>query len=321
MKITEEKTQKYEITVLILTYNASLNKLILTIKSALLQKNVNLQIVISDDGSSINHNNDIVKYFENNKFKEYRILNRDKNEGTVASIYEAITLCDGKYIKLISPGDYLHGYYALRNWIDFMCDNKLSLSYADSIYYQWKDNMIKPIRVKINPQRTDNGIVGCIHQLVYDDIWLGASILTETILVKEYINKIYSSVKFAEDHIYRFMTYSGETYDFFPSKTVLYEYGTGISTKGQDIWTDRLKKDWDAADKILSNEICYNEKLNRMVMTRLKMKEIDSGINKRIFGFIHIPGYYFYYIKLKIRPRYSSVVLDEEYIKDLLYEL
>lgn len=148
----KDQIKESEVTVLLLTYNPNLNKLLTTLHSILLQKNVNIQIVISDDGSKESHMSEAEHYLKKQEFHNYRILLRKQNGGMVAGTYDALKLCKGKWLKMISPGDYLYGENSLRNWIDFMERNKLGVSYADAIYYRWHNNRIKPVRVKNHPQ-------------------------------------------------------------------------------------------------------------------------------------------------------------------------
>ena len=55
---------KYEISVLVLTYNFIYNNLIKTLDSIISQKNINFEIVIADDGSENNHKKEIIDYFK-----------------------------------------------------------------------------------------------------------------------------------------------------------------------------------------------------------------------------------------------------------------
>lgn len=314
----KDQIKESEVTVLLLTYNPNLNKLLTTLHSILLQKNVNIQIVISDDGSKESHMSEAEHYLKKQEFHNYRILLRKQNGGMVAGTYDALKLCKGKWLKMISPGDYLYGENSLRNWIDFMERNKLGVSYADAIYYRWHNNRIKPVRVKNHPQHIGGGIAGYIHQLVYDDIWLGAAVLADTDLMRKYIVKIYPHVKYAEDHVYRFMAYAGEKCGYFQQCTLLYEYGTGISTAGEDVWSLRLKRDWEEADKILVTQHCNNSKLRRMVKYRIKMKKKESVFSRHIFGFFHLPTYYINRMRQKIFPRYSCTDPDERILNEIV---
>lgn len=295
--------------------------MLLSLHSILLQRNVSLQIVLSDDGSLENQIPEAVTYLERNGFYDYEILVRKENGGIVASTYEALPLCRGKYIKMLSPGDYLYGNNTLEEWISYMEKNRLSVSYSDAIYYHWKDGRITPEKVKLNPQRTGGGIAGRIHQLVYDDIWLGAATLVDACLMQAYIAKLYSHVTYAEDHVYRLMTYAGERFGYFPARTVLYEYGSGISTVKEDTWKKRLKKDWEEADNILKTQECDHAWLEKLVKKRIMINGCTSRFYRLVNTCIFLPGYIIYRLNVKFHPRYSYGVLDKKFVDELVSDV
>lgn len=73
--------------VIFLTYNASENALISTLKSIVSQKNCGFEIIISDDGSNTKHLDATRLYFEHAGFTDYKIIEKEKNEGTVKIIF------------------------------------------------------------------------------------------------------------------------------------------------------------------------------------------------------------------------------------------
>lgn len=56
-------TNKFEISALVVCYKPNLKKLIMTLKSLIYQKDVSMQIVITDDGSEIDHFDEIKAFF------------------------------------------------------------------------------------------------------------------------------------------------------------------------------------------------------------------------------------------------------------------
>ena len=59
------------VSVLVVTYNPQYSKLINTVESILLQKNVRLEIIISDDGSQNNYFEQLEEFFKEHSFSEY----------------------------------------------------------------------------------------------------------------------------------------------------------------------------------------------------------------------------------------------------------
>lgn len=91
-----------ELTVLILTYEQPKEKVLLTIASAIQQREVELQVIISDDGSS---NPCLQEFMEEKGFKDYKIIHHAQNEGTVINFSDALDVSDGDYIKSFGAGD------------------------------------------------------------------------------------------------------------------------------------------------------------------------------------------------------------------------
>lgn len=335
--INQQITKKvYDVTVLILTYNSSIRKLLMTLNSIILQNNISVQIVISDDGSDVIYREQLLEakdYLDKKDFHNYKINFRKENSGMVAGMYDSLPLCDGKYIKALGPGDMLYGRDILRNWVNYMEENNLVLSYSDAVYYRWQNDKAIPVRAMANPQRTGgDGITGCIYQLVFDDIWVGAAELLDAKKAYEYIAKIYPQVIYAEDHIYRLMTYCGERFGHFSQKAILYEHGTGVSTKGEAAWKERLKKDWLAADEVLMAQRCYNPKLQTMVEKRMAMrKDIEKTVSENESGglrfrdrfrrtviYMRMPRLFLYLLSIKLFPRYTTSKADEAIIRDMV---
>lgn len=118
--------------------------------------------------------------------------------------------------------------------------------------------------------------------------------------------------------MYRFMAYAGEKCGYFHQCTLLYEYGTGISTAGEDVWSLRLKRDWEEADKILVTQHCNNSNLRHMVKYRIEMKKKQSVFSRHIFGFFHLPTYYISRMRREIFPRYSCQNPDERILNEIV---
>ncbi|MCC8174693.1 MAG: glycosyltransferase, partial [Odoribacter sp.] len=69
----------YDVSALILTYNPNLQKLLMTLKSFLLQKGLLLQIVVSDDGSEENYFTEVERMFKKYNFTKYKLVKNEHN--------------------------------------------------------------------------------------------------------------------------------------------------------------------------------------------------------------------------------------------------
>lgn len=119
----------------------------------------------------------------------------------------------------------------------------------------------------------------------------------ETKLAISYVSRIVNQIVYAEDNIWRMMMFDGIVGGYFPCNAVLYEYGTGISTGGNNIWTKRIKKDWDKANELM----IQNKKLDnfqKAVVNAWKVNEENNKIKKTF-----IRGKLKHYIVSKLHTR------------------
>ena len=126
----------YDVSILILTYNPSWVKLKNTVVSALLQKDINFEIIVSDDGSENNYFDELEKLFLSYKFNDYKMVGSDKNEGTVKNLNRALLMAEGDYIRDISPGDYLFSENSLANWLRYVKQIKIDVCIGLPISYK-----------------------------------------------------------------------------------------------------------------------------------------------------------------------------------------
>lgn len=158
------KNKEYSVSVLVLTYNPDKEKLFLTLKSILLQKGIRFQIVLADDGSEINFFNCVKEYFDSINFTNYALVANPINRGTVMNAWSGIKLCEGKYVKFISPGDLLYGETVLADWISDTEGKGSDISFSDAVYYQMeqkdKDRFIHILKMRAAPQRSIVYMIG-----------------------------------------------------------------------------------------------------------------------------------------------------------------
>lgn len=295
--------KKIEVTVLVATYNPDKEKLFMTLESIACQKNVKFQIVLSDDGSKQDYYQDVEKWFQNNQIQDYELCKNSENVGTVKNITNGIKKCKGIYIKLISPGDMLYGENTLRQWIDSLNQSCADWSFSDSIYYSNVDGKIVPIKAYAHPQKVRN--YNCRSKeykkrnyLIYDDICLGAATLCKKSVMEKYLQLIVDKIIYAEDNIYRIMMIDDVSVYYYNNCTILYEYGSGISTNKSDVWAERLQRDWIAADLIMGNN---NSKFIEMHGS-LKNKVVRKLLR----------------IKSKIIKRTTSTIVNNEYLNTIV---
>jgi len=98
--------EKYLVTIGITTYNSNLVYLSKAIDSAIKQTYQNIEIIISDDGSS--NIDEIEKLIKNKKDKRITLMKSEKNIGVSNSLNNIISFSKGDYFSWCPDDDYMH---------------------------------------------------------------------------------------------------------------------------------------------------------------------------------------------------------------------
>lgn len=103
-------TNKELVSIIILSYK-NYQYLYETLDSVLIQDYPNIEIVISNDGSSDFNKKEVKKYLDKNKkknIKNFIINNNKKNIGTVKNANKAIKLSKGEYLIILAADDVFY---------------------------------------------------------------------------------------------------------------------------------------------------------------------------------------------------------------------
>lgn len=120
------------------------------------QKNVNIEVIVSDDGSQESHFIDIIKYFEENRFVDYSIVLHPRIVGTVKNVFSAVNVANSKFVKSISPGDALISSEIIGLWGEHLKKSGRQWSFGDVLYYRkFSDSKMHLIKKHCNPQVID----------------------------------------------------------------------------------------------------------------------------------------------------------------------
>lgn len=282
-----------EVSVIVLTYNSVWEKLKATIQSILLQKNVDYEIIFADDGSSQNWAEKIIEFLEE-KDVAYQFSFLKENAGTVKNIAAGLKKANGKYIKLITPGDFFYVPDTLSRWIAFMETRQGEVSFADAVYYASSEEgfiQIQATPAPANrhlfdpPQSRENVFVS---YLLANDTALGASLLMRADLMQKYIDLFADRVKYAEDYMLRLIVFDNVTVHYFHEKAIWYEYGTGISTCSENLWTKRLHEDFETTDKIIKFRNTAPDQIAKKYLELLK-KDSENPVVHKIKKLLYFP--------------------------------
>ena len=297
----------YDISIVVCDYNPKIKQLFYTLDSLINQKGVNYEIIIVDDGSKDNLHDIIEDYFHQNRFYNWTIVCNKENRGTVRNVYSGLKICKGRYCKLISPGDSLNGEYILKDWMNFCKKQNCRWSFSEAVYYQGDPDQKNYISVSAHPQDLTpyikhNSRLCRWNYTALDDIALGASIFSETSLLKEYIDKIIDKVIYAEDNVWRMMMFDGIIGMYFPENAVFYEFGTGVSTKKSDVWSQRIQKDWNTAN-LLMTENKELDQFQEEVIIAWKYKKSKSKWHR-----LKIKGWLKSYLRRRLKTRKTEIL-------------
>lgn len=307
----KEKEFDFDVSFIVVSYNPDWNKLRNTLESIIKQKDIRFEVIVTDDGSAINYSNEMLEYFNDNNIKDFQLIMNKENQGTVLNLASGLDVARGKYVKDISPGDYLCGSTVTKKWIDFMQEREAEWSFSEAIFYRTEDNMMRVISCcahpnDLKPYLRDDFQRCRWNYVVLNDIAVGATMLCKTEIYKKYCNKIINKVKYAEDNMWRIMMFDGITGIYYPKHTVFYEYGSGVSTSSNSIWGKKIADDWNVANKIMfCNKGCELDSFQHKMQRAYWM-------NKNPILKFFVRGKFFSAIKRKLYIRKTAEAIPEE---------
>lgn len=324
---------RFDVSVIVATYNQSVRKTLLTLHSLIIQKKVALQIIIADDCSEKNNFSELQSYFENNDFHNYILKESKENQGTVANIYRCLKDCGGEYVKFISPGDMIYGEESLYHWIAFMKKNALDLSFCDLYNYVDDNGNFKMVKEYAFPQYPSiyNGKTSksrrLHYQLVCNDYLPGAATLILKDKAGPYLLEIIKYARYLEDSMYKFMNADDCSIQYFPHYCMLYEINSGITqqTEKAKKWHKILIDEWYKTNIYLAKKYLGKSKNQRQTIyfshwrkehEDLRLSNVFSGDKKDSLKalmalYFHIPAMIPWHIRLMINRRYTKTTIDE----------
>lgn len=323
--------EKYNVTVIVCTYNPIWEKYKLTLLSIIFQKNIKIELLICDDGSQNSLIDNAICLMKKHDFHDFKYIASSQNEGTVKNIYKGYLASNGEYVYSISPGDFFYSELALKNIYDFAKTNGYETCFGEAVYYSKIDSCIKLASV-INSSPKNPNIFSDQYNLNkkksnfffnYGHI-LGATIFRKRDLGIYYLEKIVNVCKYVEDNtIIAMQIYDGSRIGYLKEYLVFYEHGTGVSTNSSSKWLSILANDFINAYKMMLKEYKDDYFLKIMIMfmqTPNKHNRLKNIIN---MGPTYLFRYFYYkYILMDHRSvKANSNPIDYKYFKMLQGEL
>ena len=282
----------FDISVIICCYNPDLEKFKKTIFSIINQQKVSIQIVISDDGSNIKYKDQIVNWCNRNNIKNIFYNFLTKNVGTVKNILAAVKCCDSKYVKVISPGDYLFDVNTLSYFLNVSITNKADLIFGDAIYYTGRNIVQQRATTHSKLLYFDNNLKNII--CLYNGYFQGAAFIARKEIYSKILTLYEDKVKYVEDRAVMYSAFlENKKVIGLPVPMIWYEFGTGISTSNTH--DERLTNDQKMIYKVIKN-VYPNNILATKMIKKYKVKTLSKFL-KAIYFMIYFPGIYVYHIK------------------------
>ena len=243
------REKEIDVSVCVLSYQPDYEKLFATLTSIVQQVHCSFEIIIGDDGTPNFPQEEIELWLRQQGCRDCTILHSAENHGTVRNMMQMLSAARGRYIKAISPGDYLYCNDVLGKMLRFMEQEHYAVAFGRACYYhhdgssyQLLDTM-SPLNLGIYEAKDYDAVKkACV---IYGDFILGALLMGERRMITAYTNEIVGHIIYGEDTIYLRMLADGIPIGFWNHNFIWYEVGSGISTKGGDAWRKRLGKDMD----------------------------------------------------------------------------
>lgn len=242
------------VSVAVLTYHPSWHKLKPTLVSILHQQNIDLEIILADDGSENNLQEEAGALFRAHRFADIRLLPNPENRGTVKNLISALEQAKGKYVYVISPGDFFYDEYTLQKMTAFAETEKADICFGEAVSYYLNEQgePVLPADRPLQPSRPemyrDQKLFRQKAAFFFLDYILGATYLRKTETLLKYLQRIEHFVKYAEDTPSTlFAMADGIPVHYFPEPVVFYECGSGISSRKGNSWQQILAAEYRAA--------------------------------------------------------------------------
>lgn len=229
----------YDVSIVVSCYNSIWTDLKRTVKSYIRQRNVKIQIIVADDGSKIKYENELIELFRIEKFCDYKLVMNESNAGTVRNFLTGLNVCDGRYVKPISPGDYAYDEMSVYKMFKYCIENKTDFVFGDAVYYSTNCG-INILMSHTSPRKKDiylrdkysHDVVLKRLCLIGDNI-SGAIVFGTKAIFVELMEEVSPYVKYCEDVAYGLLPLKNIRISYLPESIIWYQYGTGISTKGR----------------------------------------------------------------------------------------
>ncbi len=299
-EIKESEAARPAFSIVVITYEPVWEKLRATLASILSQDFKDYEIILTDDGSKVNHFDKVEKYFKHFEFTRYKFITHAENRGTVKNLISGVGAAEGKYIRDFGPGDLFYSRDTLGKVYNYMTETECKIAAGLPIGYTKTDKGRKSVAfnhpfdidayLKNNEERILENLI------LYSDMVCGANLVYERDFFLHYLNRIEDHVIYAEDLIQIMSAVEGERTSIMPFRMIWYEVDTGSSTKKASPFKKRLAVDVENLYDLLLSEHPDNKLLKKRKKLS-KYYKIDNLYLRTALRSFQNPGLYPYMLR------------------------
>ena len=300
-----------KVSVIVASYNPNLKKMYLTLRSIIIQQDIETEIIIADDGSKENRFQEIESFFRRYNYSQFILVGTDNNRGTVNNVLHALSFAKNEIIKLISPGDCLCEKTTLNKWASAFSESGKDISFGKAVFYSVQDHNVLVYPELSTPNDTSlyynnaDGRSIMKHYMFYDDPISGAVILLKKEICYTYLKLLSNRIKYCEDYLIKLHLLESNDLYFFDEYVVLYEYGAGVSSNPQ--WSQRMKTDMQSMATLILNNKRYRKVVGLRGREILKYRSKQGFLPK--WRFLLYPSMFLRKMRNK-KIHYSPIKID-----------
>ena len=272
-----------QVSIIIVLYNSNMIKAERTIKSAVSQKNIDFEIIVSDDGSKDDPTDNIISIFKKYNFTNYKININPQNLGTVKNILSALKLSRGKYVYCISPGDMIYDDNTINYFFQFAEENDACVCFGNYYDYKMVDEKSQIIGRISSSARTPfycekKSFTMYKLLIMFGEGILGPAFFRERNYALKYIGQVSEVSKYVEDNTSVICSLVDKVPIYYYDKKICwYECDTGISRMENSEWSTRIFDDFRKTFELLIKQY-PKDTILRAVYKRRYSKENDGKL-------------------------------------------
>mgnify|MGYP004525905541 CR=1 FL=1 len=246
------------VSVVLLTYNSDLEKLKYTLNSIAMQKEIDYEVIIADDGSKTLDAQTIEKW-AHQRFEEQKVkfLWNKQNQGTIKNYLSAVNLATGNYVYGISPGDYFYDEFVLRDLYRFAEANHAEVCFGKPQCYVNREEKQELVRcvTPINPEFFAPEKYRRFFATVaffFGQFAVGATYFRKREFLQNCLKKLAGKIIYVEDEASTFIyLLEGGKLLYYNRFVVFYESNSGISTNKNHPLAKRFKEDEEEVSRYM----------------------------------------------------------------------